>query len=154
MKISETTYTVNQHGNLMIPKRTLSEMGLGPGNHVRVAYLSTDGTENTYREFLLSADPLDKQEESKRIAVPTELLLQANIRPDADIQVICTDGAIILSQDPVLQTEDLRRVLSSLEIAADLLEQLPDDHVEAMDTLQQFIETNKEGAYDYDDGNS
>ncbi len=40
MIISETTYTVNQYGALQIPCETPAEMGLRPGDAVRVAYLS------------------------------------------------------------------------------------------------------------------
>lgn len=151
MKIVEVTYTVNRFGSLKIPQQTLYEMGLKPGHHVRVAYLTSDGKENTYREFLLSPDPLDESGDEKCLAIPTELFVQANIPLNADIQVFCIDGAIVISQDTALNTEDLSMILSSLEVAGDILWQLPGDTNAAADALRQFIDDNEEGAYADDD---
>ena len=43
MKISENSYTINQHGNLKIPSKGLIAMGLFVGMHLRVAFLTEDG---------------------------------------------------------------------------------------------------------------
>ena len=62
MKITELTYTVTKSGGLRIPADIIKEMGINPGENVRVAYLSSDGDKNEFREFVTpnteSYDPL------------------------------------------------------------------------------------------------
>lgn len=111
MMLSETTYTVSQYGTLKISRKAISEMGLQPGDTVRVAYLTNDGQANIFREFMLTKDGVDSEEEEGRIAIPATLLKQAGIPENADVQVICVDGAIVLCADPSLNTEDLERLL-------------------------------------------
>ena len=60
MQIAEITYTVSESGNLTIPDAVLREMGIGPGSVVHIAYLTQDGQQNTFQEFLLSSNPLEK----------------------------------------------------------------------------------------------
>lgn len=144
LKILETTYTVNQHGVLKIPRETISEMGLYPGDPVRVAYLSEDGEVNTFREFLLTTGGAGSAKTGGQIAVPNELLAQAGIPDHADIQVICGAGAIILCADPILGAADLSTILSSLGIAADMISQLPAEPNDAIERLQNTF--NMEGA--------
>lgn len=150
MRIAETTYTINQYGNLKIPKITLSEMGLQPGDSVRVAYLTPDGLENVNREFLLCADPLTEAEDDQHISVPAALLAQANIGPDADIQIICVDGGIVISQEPAMQSKDLQKLLISLHIASDALIQLSEDPGDAIEALRHAADDIQEGAFEYD----
>lgn len=140
MEILEMTYTIGNNGYFNIPAKVLRQMGLGPGDHVRIAYLTDQSQENIFREFLLTADSLAEAENCSHIAVPRELLRQAEIPEDADIQVICSPGAIILAQDPILDVDALREVLSSMNIAAEILEQLPEDTDDALDALQDAVE--------------
>ncbi len=116
MEILEMTYTIGNNGCVNISAKVLRQMGLGPGDHVRIAYLTDQSQENIFREFLLTEDSLAEAENCSHIAVPRELLRQAEIPEDADIQVICSPGAIILTQDPVLNVDALREVLSSMDI--------------------------------------
>jgi aspartate 1-decarboxylase len=151
MMLSETTYTVNQHGTLKISRRAISEMGLQSGDTVRVAYLTNDGQANIFREFMLTKDGVDSEVEEGRIAIPAILLKQAGISENADVQVICTDGAIALCTDPSLNTEDLENLLHSLGIATDILSQLPDDTEGAIGALHDAL--NEEGASENDEYN-
>ena len=59
MYISESVFTIGDAGALEIPAAVLREMGLHAGDPVRVAYLTHDGQQNSFREFLLSANSLD-----------------------------------------------------------------------------------------------
>lgn len=144
MMLSETTYTVNQHGTLRISRRAILEMGLRPRDTVRVAYLTNDGQENTFGEFMLTKDGIGSAAEEEQIAIPTILLKQAGIPENADVQVICVAGAIVLCADPSLNANDLEKLLHSLGIATDLLSQLPDDTEGAIEALHDAL--NEEGA--------
>lgn len=149
MKITEITYTVNQHGVLKIPQTEIAQIGLRPGDHVRVAFLSEDGDTNTFREFLLSKDGVGSVGSDGQIAVPTALLKQANIPDDADIQVICENGAIILCTDPILKADELGEIIDALGIANDMFAQLPDDPADAIELLQDTFDA--EGANEYNE---
>lgn len=140
MQIAEITCTIEKNGCLRIPADILQQMGLGPGEHIRVAYLTDQSQQNIFREFMLSGDPLDQLDDSGgSIAVPEELMNQAGIPMNVDIQVICAPGAIILAQEPVLDLEEMKKVLESLNIASDILEQLPEDAEDAIEVLQDFV---------------
>lgn len=151
MMLSETTYTVSQYGTLKISRKAISEMGLQPGDTVRVAYLTNDGQANIFREFMLTKDGVDSEEEEGRIAIPATLLKQAGIPENADVQVICVDGAIVLCADPSLNTEDLEKLLHSLDIATNLLSQLPDNAEDAIRALRDTL--NEEGVNKNDEYN-
>ncbi len=139
MKISETTYTINNHGNLKIPASVLIAMGLFAGMHVRVAFLTEDGEKNTFREFLLMKNSLTEIDAEPRFQIPADLLRQAKIAKDADIQMIVVDGAILICQEPNLNVQELRKISDSLGLAASMTEELPDDLPAAKDRLQQAL---------------
>ena len=152
MMISENSYTINQHGNLTIPSRELIAMGLFAGMHVRVAFLTEDGEKNTFREFLLTKNSLTEIDAEPRFQIPAELLRQAKIAEDADIQMIVVDGAILICQEPNLNVQELHKISDSLGLAASMTEELPDDLPAAKDRLQQalsdFMEEMSSNEYD------
>lgn len=139
MHISEITFTVNGHGALKIPTAILREMGLSSGDHVRVAYLTHDGRKNTFQEFLLSADPLDEPAEEDHIQIPTALLGQANIPRDADLQIICLKGAILICQDTAFNLAKLRFISKYLKTADELISHLSNEKDTAIDELSLLI---------------
>lgn len=146
MQISETTFTVSSSGSLTIPEPVLREMGLAPGNAVRVAYLTQDGQRNPFQEFLLSADPLDKLSEEQQLRVPNELLEQSNIPADADLQIFCLDGCIVICQDSALNTDELASILESLQNADELACTLSGEPERMREQLEELINRFQEGA--------
>lgn len=146
MQIVETTYTVNESGSLTLPNTVLREMGIYPGNIVRVAYLTQDGQQNSFREFLLSSSPLDELTEEQQLRVPTHMLEDSNIPADADLQIICLDGCIVICQDSALTPDELAEVLSRLQVAGELTSSLPSDPVQMQDKIEEFINYFQEGA--------
>ena len=123
MIIVEYTFTVNKNGCLKIPPHVISEMGLWPGSCVRISYLSSDGAQNDFREFVLSKSSiqdLDMTEEQK-IIIPEKILLQCNIQSDADLQVGCFDGFLLIAKDTGLTLEELSAVISKLNAANQLI---------------------------------
>lgn len=146
MRISESTFTVGNNGALKIPASVLREMDLLPGNHVRVAYLTCDGQKNSFQEFLLSANPLDKLSEEQQIQVPDHILKDANIPSDADLQILCLDGCIIICQDSALNPDELASVLERLQNADELTFTLSGDPAQMREQLEELINRFQEGA--------
>ena len=146
MKITELTYTVTKSGGLRIPADIIKEMGINPGENVRVAYLSHDGDKNEFREFLLSSDGITgEMSEEQKIAIPTHLLEEANIPLSADIEIACGNGFIVVYQDNALSLDELSSVISSLEIAGELVSELPTDESSA-EILRTALEKYEEEA--------
>lgn len=132
MKINETTYTVSQNGSLKIPAIVMRGMGLGPGDHVRVAYLSRDGEQNTFREFFLSEHGIEDMAESSgdsTIAIPEELLQKAQLSGTSSFQILCVEGCIVICQDPGFTLRELHGLLKQLQQANDIAVEMepPDD---------------------------
>ena len=148
MKIAEMTFTVDSRGNVEIPAVVLGEMGLVPGSHVRVAYLTPDGVTNPFCEFMLLPELADEQElmGNDAIRIPAQLMAQANIPADADLQIACLHGALLICQDTGLQPQELCGVLEGLQAAEDLSAMLPQEAQQALLQLEQTISTIREGA--------
>lgn len=146
MYISESMFTVGSMGALEIPAAVLREMGLYAGDPVRVAYLTDDGQQNTFREFLLSANPLDELTDENQIRVPDRILADANLPADADLQILCLDGCIVICQDSALSSDELAAVLEQLRTADELTAALPDNPELIRDQLEEFINRFQEGA--------
>lgn len=140
MQIAETVYTVSESGSLTIPDTVLREMGLGPGNTVRVAYLTQDGQQNTFQDFLLSSSPLDELSEEQQLRVPTHMLEDSNIPVDADLQILCLNGCIVICQDSALSSVELAAVLSRLQAAGELTSSLPADPEQLNELINHFQE--------------
>lgn len=145
MQISETTFTVSRNGSLKIPAEVIRDMGLGPGSHVRVAYLTHDGQHNSFQEFLLSANSLDDLSDERQFCVPSQLLRQSNIPLDADLQIICLDGLLIICQDTALSSDELDAVLDSLRDADKLVCGLPMEVTQAQAQLKDVVNSLQEG---------
>lgn len=146
MQISETTFTVGNNGSLKIPAVVLKEMGLLPGDHVRVAYVVKGGRQNVFQEFLLSADPLDTLTEDNEFRVPSELLSQANIPENADLQILCLNGCLLICQDSALNLKELSSVFDNLQTAENIAFSLPIDPFQVREQLQEFTDRYEEGA--------
>lgn len=147
MKLRELTLTVSKNGTLKFPSSLLAEMDLHSGDNIRVAYLTQNGTTNLFKEFLLTADDTPSYAEEQRIAIPYHLLQQANIPSEADIQIICLDGALIIGIEPTLNSNELTAVLDGLSVVTDIIVQLPSDSaslhtqlIDAIDNLRREYE--------------
>lgn len=126
MKIAEVTYTINKNGVLRIPAASLNEMGLAAGDQVRIAYLTSDGIRNDYKEFLISGNSAnDSMDEDPQISIPSGLLDQANIPQEADLQIVCCEGCIVITRDAVMSVNEMAALLSALETADGIASQFP-----------------------------
>lgn len=127
MKISESAYNINESGELRIPAETLKEMGLKAKDCVLVAFLSSDGVRNDYKEFLIAPVTDDEEDDAKQIGIPSELLLQADIPDDADLQIVCGHGFILIARDASMSGEALEEVSAAIRAADEVVGQLPVD---------------------------
>ena len=107
MKMIEIESTIDKEGKLAIPAHLIDEMGLVLGDAVRLAYACKSSDYSLSSEFLIAPRSIAEDEESE-ISLPHELLEAANIPFDSDVEIVCTDGAIIIT-------------------AADLLDIIPDE---------------------------
>lgn len=138
--ISELKSTIDPNGALTVPMDVIEQMGLHPGDSIYIAYLADDKEQNLYREFLLAPHTIDDDtEDSVSLSIPTQLLADAHIPENADVQIICIDGAIILCRDFHLQTDALFAVLQDLNEAGNLSSELPGDIDTAIELLQECI---------------
>lgn len=114
MKMIEIESTVDQQGKLTIPARLMEDLGLVPGDTVRLVCVSKspDNPLNTLGEILIASNGIagleEMEAEEGEISLPNELLEAANIPRGSDIEIVCTEGAIIIT-------------------AADLLDMIPDE---------------------------
>ena len=74
----------------------------------------------------------------------------ANLPADADLQILCLNGCIVICQDSVLSSDELAAVLEQLRTADELVAALPDSPEQIRDQLEEFINRFQEGA-DSDD---
>ena len=114
MKMIEIESTVDQHGKLTIPARLMEDLRLVPGDTVRLVCVSKspDDPLNTFGEILIASNGIagleEMEAEEGEISLPNELLEAASIPLGSDIEIVCTEGAIIIT-------------------AADLLDMIPDE---------------------------
>lgn len=91
--------SVDESGRLIIPVEAIHEMGLDIGDDVFVSFISNDQEANVYRELLIASASLQELDSApKSIAIPDELMENAGIMPDADIQILSADKVSFLLQ--------------------------------------------------------
>lgn len=111
----EDKYSVDESGRLIIPVEAIHEMGLDIGDDVCVSFISNGQEANVYRELLIASASLQELDSApKSITIPDELMENAGIMPDADIQIICGQGVILITAQASMSTSELREVPQSL----------------------------------------
>ena len=146
MQIIEDEYIIGRSGDLTIPHTVLQDMGLYPGARVHVAYLTQDGKKNEFREFLLSANAMDELSEEQQFRVPSQILEESNIPADADLQILCLDGCIVICRDSALSSSELAAVLERLKEAGELTSSVSGDTEQLQEQLEDFINHFQKGA--------
>lgn len=118
MTISELKSRIRADGDLIISADIIADMGLKPGDMVHVAYISKDGISNDHKEFLLSKSGIaEMEDEAPSFQIPAELLEQAGIPCDSDLQIACFDGLIIICKASDLSLDDLEEILARMQKA-------------------------------------
>jgi hypothetical protein len=75
-----------------------------------------------YHEFTVSSVSLSELDTTQQIAIPQQLLGQAGIDSNAEVQIACIDGAIIITGDTPLTEDELSEVVGRLRAVNDLAE--------------------------------
>lgn len=127
MRLCEMTFTISKRGDLKVPAAILTKMGLFAGDHIRIAYLTENGMDNTFKEFMLHSEETNTYGDELKITIPSSLLQQANIFPDSDIQIVCLDGVLVIGTESKLNLSELTAVLEGISIVTDVTENLPAD---------------------------
>ena len=105
MKIVEIKGSIAENGSIILPPGVLDTMCMDIGDTVHLAYLSHHPVKqlNSYGEFFLTKDGIDQigepveAPEAEALSVPHALLSAAGIPLDADLDIECGDGVIVLS---------------------------------------------------------
>ena len=119
VQLVEITGVLNEKGCIEIPIVLLAQTGIRTGEEVNLIYLAAGEKDyrNESREFMLKRaeeDPLEElQSGETELKLPPQLLADAHIPLDADLDIVCLDRKIV-----ILPTEDVDKEL--LDICADL----------------------------------
>ena len=152
MKIAELAFTIGTDGELRIPAETMKEMGINSGDTANVAFLSPDGERNEYKEFVISSESFGgkSDDDAEQIRIPTALLQQAGISPEADLQIVCCEGLVVIMRDATMSAEELTAVCAALRAADDVVGLLPVGLGigEIEEKLQEAVETAEERRLD------
>lgn len=71
---------------------------------------------------------------------------EANIPSDADLQILCLDGCIVICQDSELNPDELASVLEQLQNVDDLTFTLSGGPAQMREQLEELINHFQEGA--------
>lgn len=133
MKLIELQGSVDQNGELAIPRTLLADMGLRPGDSVRLTYASGSGAmDNTHRQFVVIPDGIAAKLLNPReacgcgLTLPHELLEASEFPRDCDLEVVCTTGAIVILPADILDRlpDDLRALFADLGIDPDTVREV------------------------------
>ena len=139
IRISEHTYTIEPDGRLVIPANELAEMGLLAGQSVYLAYIAEHDLTNRYSEFLVSVTSFAELDTSEHIAIPEQLLENAGIATDSDVQIICINGAVIITQEDNLNLRELDAAINQLRSANEITEHLSTSPKQILPELAEII---------------
>lgn len=101
LQIVETEGKVNGKGCIEIPAVVFQETGISIGESIKLIYLSEkDSLKNESKEFLLLRAEQNPEEllkeENITFQVPLELLADAGIPLDADLDIVCREQKIVI----------------------------------------------------------
>lgn len=102
VQVTEITGRINEKGCIEIPAAVLAHMGICCGDGIRL--LCMDGRqkdrENPMKEFVLiraDSTPMEASGKEKvEFRLPLEVLADAHIPADADLDVLCMDKKIVI----------------------------------------------------------
>ena len=105
LQLVEMEGKMTENGCIEIPAVVLEQAGICTGDTVKLVYMAEDGElKNTAKEFLLAragqdvAEELAK-EENIAFQIPEELLRDAGIPMDADLDIVCQEGRILIPKE-------------------------------------------------------
>ena len=117
VQLVEITGVLNEKGCIEIPIVLLAQTGIRTGEEVNLIYLAAGEKDyrNESREFMLKRAEESGETELK---LPPQLLADAHIPLDADLDIVCLDRKIVILPTEDVESEDVPKEL--LDICADL----------------------------------
>lgn len=120
----EITGVLNEKGCIEIPILLLAQTGIHTGEEVNLIYLAAGEKDyrNESREFLLKRTGENPMEEllsgDVELKLPPQLLADAGIPIDADLDIVCLDRKIVILPTEDVQSEEVPKEL--LDICTEL----------------------------------
>ena len=111
LQLVEMEGKMTENGCIEIPAVVLEQAGICTGDTVKLVYMAEDGElKNTAKEYIA-------------VQIPEELLREAGIPMDADLDIVCQEGRIIILPSELVQgtevPEELLAICRELGITED-----------------------------------
>lgn len=113
-QLVEITGLIDENGCIEIPIVVLEQTGIRTGEEVRLVYLATGEKDcrNEAREFLLikaDENPVGEflKEENMELKLPPQLLADAHIPMDTDMDIVCMDRKIVILPAGDVESEEI-----------------------------------------------
>lgn len=131
LKLVELALQLKEDGTIEIPIEALEQMGILTGEEIQLIYMaeSEDNLVNASKEFLLTRTAQDVEtemttEQEVSFQVPVALLKDAGIPLEADLEIVCRNGKIIIlpAEEAMAEKavpEELRCIFEELGISSD-----------------------------------
>lgn len=147
VQLVEMTGILNEKGCIEIPIVLLAQTGIRTGDEVNLVYIAAGEGDyrNESREFILKKageDPMEElKSEEAELKLPPQLLADAHIPVDADLDIVCRDRKIVIMLAGEEEAEDIPKEL--LDICADL--GIPREKVNIVLRMTEEEENGKSG---------
>ena len=135
MKMIKMHTCVDKDGRLVISEKIVEEAGFNPGDEVYVSLATAK--EETHlclihlsitepSDIIVHPDDEDEFAAEDELHIPDVLLEAAGIPEDSDINIIYTDGAIVITEADILDNlpDELRELFANIGIDPDTVREV------------------------------
>lgn len=129
LQLVEMEGRVTENGCIEIPMTVLDQAGICTGDAIKLIYMAEEEeAKSAAKEFLLVKNDQDVVEELAReqrvsLQIPEELLQDAGIPMDADLDIVCQNGRIVIFSSELLKEteipEEVMEICNELGISED-----------------------------------
>ena len=129
LQLVEMEGRVTENGCIEIPMTVLDRTGICTGDAIKLIYMAEEEeVKSASKEFLLVRNDQDVVEELAReqrvsLQIPEELLQDAGISMDADLDIVCQNGRIVIFSAELLKEteipEEVMEICNELGISED-----------------------------------
>lgn len=129
LQLVEMEGRVTENGCIEIPMTVLDQAGICTGDAIKLIYMAEEEeVKSAAKEFLLVKNDQDVVEELAReqrvsLQIPEELLQDAGIPMDADLDIVCQNGLIVIFSSELLKEtvipEEVMEICNELGISED-----------------------------------
>lgn len=135
MKLVEMTTRTDKKGFLSIPPQLIARMGIKADEDIRLTYVSASGEmDNTHAQFVITPEGIAAklmesgqcEDDVDSLTIPHDLLEAAQISIGSDLEVLCTNGAIVILASDILDElpDELAELFADLGISPDTVREV------------------------------